>query len=335
MLLLSEIVILVFNNKEDMMNLLVTGGCGFIGSNFLEMVLQSKRKFVSKVVNLDALTYAGDLNNTKGLENDKKYFFEKVNLCDLSQLLEVFIKHNITHVVHMAAESHVDNSILDPNAFIESNIIGTFNLLKVARQLDIKRFHHVSTDEVYGDLGKTGKFSESSPYNPHNPYSASKASSDFLVRSYHHTYRLPTTISNCSNNYGPHQHKEKFIPTVINSILNKKKIPVYGEGINIRDWIYVKDHCEGVWDVLTGGQLGETYCIGSNCEKRNIDVIEDICNLSNVNSLDLIEYVKDRAGHDYRYAIDNKKIREKLGWQPQTSFEEGIKKTIEWYHERH
>ena len=317
------------------MNLLVTGGCGFIGSNFLEMVLQSKRELVSKVVNLDALTYAADPNNTKGLEGDKKYFFEKVNLCDLSQLLEVFIKHNITHVVHMAAESHVDNSISDPSAFVDSNIIGTFNLLKVARQLGIKRLHHVSTDEVYGDLGKTGKFSESSPYNPHNPYSASKASSDFLVRSYHHTYGLPITISNCSNNYGPYQHKEKFIPTVINSILGKKKIPVYGEGTNIRDWIYVKDHCEGVWDVLLTGQLGETYCIGSNCEKTNLDVIEDICNLSNVNSSDFIEYVTDRAGHDYRYAIDNKKIREKLGWQPQTSFEEGIKKTIEWYHERH
>ena len=208
-------------------------------------------------------------------------------------------------------------------------------MLKVARQCNVKRFHHVSTDEVYGELGETGKFCEDSSYNPQNPYSASKASSDFLARSYFHTYKLPITISNCSNNYGPRQHKEKFIPTVINSILNKQKIPLYGEGVNIRDWIYVKDHCEGLWKVLQDGKLGETYCIGAEGEKRNIEVIEIICNVLNVCAVEYIEYVKDRAGHDYRYAIDSKKIREKLKWKPITSFQQGIKETIRWHNEKY
>jgi dTDP-glucose 4,6-dehydratase len=317
------------------MNLLVTGGSGFIGSNFIEMILQTKRESITKVINLDALTYAGNFNNTADFADDEKYFFEKVNLCDLSELLSIFVKHDITQVVHLAAESHVDNSILNPDAFIQSNIIGTFNLLKVARRCGVKRFHHVSTDEVYGELGETGKFQESTPYNPQNPYSASKAASDFLVSSYFHTYDFPITISNCSNNYGPRQHNEKFIPTVINSILNKKKIPLYGEGLNVRDWIYVRDHCEGIWKVLESGKLGETYCIGANCEKRNIEIIKLICNSMGVDPLDSLEYVKDRAGHDYRYAIDNKKIKEKLNWKPKTSFEEGMRKTIEWYCEKH
>tara|TARA_Y100000034_G_scaffold99307_1_gene121918 strand:+ start:9148 stop:10104 length:957 start_codon:yes stop_codon:yes gene_type:complete len=318
-----------------MMNLLVTGGCGFIGSNFIEMILQTKREVVSKVVNLDALTYAGSLENTKEFMDDERYFFEKVNLCDMSEVLRVFKEHSITHVIHLAAESHVDNSILDPSAFIDSNVVGTFNLLKIAHELKIKRFHHVSTDEVYGTLGETGKFHEFTPYDPRNPYSASKAASDFLVRSYFHTYDLPVTISNCSNNYGPRQHEEKFIPKVIMSILNKEKIPLYGKGINVRDWIYVRDHCEGVWRVFEEGALGQTYCIGGDCEQRNVDVIEIICNLFEIQSSDYIEYVKDRAGHDFRYAIDNKKMREKLDWDPKTSFKQGIKKTIEWYHERH
>lgn len=317
------------------MNLLVTGGCGFIGSNFIDMVLATKRSIISKVVNLDALTYAGSLDNTKDFNCDEKYFFEEINLCDYGQVLNVCKKHAITHIVHFAAESHVDNSIADPDAFIDSNIIGTFNLLKIARQLKVKRFHHVSTDEVYGDLGETGKFSETTPYSPHNPYSASKAASDFLVKSYFHTYKLPITISNCSNNYGPRQHSEKFIPTVIKSILNNKKIPLYGKGTNIRDWIYVMDHCEGVWSVFESGVLGETYCIGSNCEKRNIEIIEVICNLLNVDPSENIEYVKDRAGHDYRYAIDNTKIIENLNWKPKTSFLQGMKDTVEWYNERH
>lgn len=316
------------------MNLLVTGGSGFIGSNFIEMVLQTKRNAVSRVVNLDALTYAGNLKNTEDFSNDEKYFFEKVNLCSLDELADVFTRHKITHVVHLAAESHVDNSITDPDVFIQSNIVGTFNLLKVARASDVIRFHHVSTDEVYGDLGPTGKFSETTPYNPHNPYSASKASSDFLVKSYFHTFKLPITISNCSNNYGPRQHKEKFIPTVISSILSKEKIPLYGKGVNVRDWIYVKDHCEGVWDVFINGNLGETYCIGSNCEKRNIDVITTICGLMDVHPDEYIEYVTDRLGHDFRYAIDNTKILLELAWEPKSTFSEGIKKTIEWYYEK-
>ena len=261
------------------MNLLVTGGCGFIGSNFIEMVLQTKSETVSKVVNLDALTYAGSLDNTKEFADNKNYFFEEVNLCDMSEVLRVFKEHDITHVIHLAAESHVDNSILDPSAFIDSNVVGTFNLLKIAHELKIKRFHHVSTDEVYGALGESGKFHEFTPYDPRNPYSASKAASDFLVRSYFHTYGLPVTISNCSNNYGPRQHAEKFIPKVVMSILDKKKIPLYGKGINVRDWIYVRDHCEGVWRVFEDGVLGQTYCIGGDCEQRNIDVIESVCKL--------------------------------------------------------
>ena len=317
------------------MNLLVTGGCGFIGSNFIEMALETKRPWIKKIVNLDSLTYAGSLENTLDFELDEKYFFENVDLCDYDTLLDIFDKHNITHVIHFAAESHVDNAISDPDAFIDSNITGTFNLLKAARKFNVKRFHHVSTDEVYGDLGDDGKFSEDTPYDPHNPYSASKAASDFLVKSYFHTYDLPVTISNCSNNYGPRQHLEKFIPTVINSILSNKKIPLYGKGINVRDWIYVLDHCEGVWQVATEGELGETYCIGASCERKNIDIIEEICKILNVKPSENIEYVKDRAGHDYRYAIDNTKIKEKLNWSPQTSFEEGMKKTVEWYSERY
>ena len=317
------------------MNLLVTGGCGFIGSNFIEMVLQTKRPWIKKIVNLDALTYAGSLENTSDFETDEKYIFERVDLCDYEDVLDVFDRHAITHVIHFAAESHVDNSIADPDAFIDSNIVGTFNLLKAARQHKVKKFHHVSTDEVYGDLGDDGKFSETTPYNPHNPYSASKAASDFLVSSYFHTYKLPITISNCSNNYGPRQHAEKFIPTVIRSILNGKKIPLYGEGTNVRDWIYVMDHCEGVWSVFESGELGETYCIGSNCEKKNIEIIETICDILEVIPSESIEYVKDRAGHDYRYAIDNTKITENLNWVPKVSFLEGMKDTIEWYNERH
>ena len=295
---------------------------------------KTESHLISKIVNLDALTYAGDLANTEEFKEDKKYVFENVNLCDVEGLVDVFKKHDITHVVHLAAESHVDNSIADPSEFIQSNVVGTFNLLKISQDLGVKRFHHVSTDEVYGELGKDGKFDESTPYNPHNPYSASKASSDFLVSSYFHTYGLPITISNCSNNYGPLQHSEKFIPTVINSILNKKSIPLYGEGLNVRDWIYVKDHCEGIWDVFEKGTLGETYCIGSNCEKKNIDVIRAICDLLQVRPADCIEYVEDRLGHDFRYAIDSGKIISQLNWTPKTSFQLGLEKTIGWYYER-
>lgn len=316
------------------MNLLVTGGSGFIGSNFIETVLNTKRKSVSRVVNLDALTYAGNFENTRQFESDEKYFFEKVDLCDLSKLLDVYKKHNITHVMHLAAESHVDNSILDPSSFVQSNIVGTFNLLKVSKQFGVERIHHVSTDEVYGELGETGKFTELSRYDPRNPYSASKAASDFLVRSYFHTYSAPITISNCSNNYGPNQHEEKFIPTIINCILNNKKIPLYGSGMNIRDWIYVKDHCEGLWEILLHGKIGETYCIGSNCERKNIEIIESICEIMGVLPSEFIRYVEDRLGHDHRYAIDSSKIKNELGWIPRISFEDGLENTIRWYNEK-
>ena len=313
------------------MNLLVTGGCGFIGSNFLEMLLKEKRHLIRKVVNLDALTYAGDLNNTIEFNDDPKYSFEKINLIKYDDVCSVFERHNITHVIHLAAESHVDKSISGPDAFVESNVIGTFNLLKAAKQYNVIKFHHVSTDEVYGDLGETGSFSELTPYSPNNPYSASKASSDLFVRAYHHTYGIPVTISNCCNNYGPHQHVEKFIPTIINSITNGKKVPVYGDGTNVRDWIYVKDHCSGIWDVFAGGQLGETYCIGSSCEKKNIEIVYEICKIIGVSPGEHIEYVTDRLGHDYRYAINSTKIREQLGWSPKHTFEEAMKKTVRWY----
>jgi len=259
----------------------------------------------------------------------------KNDLCDIENLRSVIYNHNITHIIHLAAESHVDNSIKDASAFIQSNIVGTFNLLKVCMEFDIQRFHHVSTDEVYGDLGLTGKFSESTPYNPKNPYSASKASSDMLVRAYHHTHGVPITISNCSNNYGPKQHQEKFIPTVIKCIMENRKIPLYGSGTNIRDWIYVKDHCLALWEVFSKGSLGETYCIGSDSEKKNIEVIEEICDIMDIDPAKNIEYVADRLGHDTRYAIDSTKMKIKLGWEPATSFEEGLRKTIGWYYERY
>jgi len=318
------------------MNLLITGGSGFIGSNLVKLILEKKRDSINKLVNLDALTYAGNADNTKQFAEDDKYFFEHVDLYDTQKLSEVFSKHNITHVIHLAAESHVDNSIKDPDAFINSNIVGTFNLLKACRQFSVKRLHHVSTDEVYGTLTEQeGRFTETTPYSPRNPYSASKAASDFLVSSYYHTYDLPVTLSNCCNNYGPRQHEEKFIPTIISSIMGKSKIPLYGDGMNIRDWIYVVDHCEALWEILQKGIVGETYCVGSSCEKRNIEIIETICNLMQVEPSECIEYVSDRPGHDYRYAIDSSKIEEELQWKPKTSFVDGIRKTIRWYNERH
>ena len=316
------------------MNILVTGGCGFIGSNLIKFILEQKADEVSKVVNLDSLTYAADLENTDEFIGNPKYSFAKIDLCDIENLRGVIYNHKITHIIHLAAESHVDNSIKDASAFIQSNIVGTFNLLKMCMEFDIQRFHHVSTDEVYGNLGPTGKFDENTPYDPKNPYSASKASSDMLVRAYHHTYGMPITISNCSNNYGPNQHKEKFIPTVINCILEGRKIPLYGSGTNIRDWIYVEDHCSAVWEVFTKGTTGETYCIGSDCEKKNIDVIEQICDIMNVIPSENVKYVEDRLGHDQRYAIDSTKIIEQLGWEPATTFEDGLRKTIEWYNEK-
>ena len=312
------------------MNLLVTGGCGFIGSNFIEHTISKSQ--INKLVNVDCLSYAGSINNTKKFKDHPKYIFEKYNLTDYKKVYDTFYKHDITHVVHLAAETHVDNSILNADTFLTSNVLGTHNLLKAALKFKVKKFYHVSTDEVYGHLEKgDDKFNESSPYNPRNPYSASKASSDFLVRSYFYTHSLPILISNCCNNYGPNQHEEKFIPTVINSLLNDEQIPVYGKGDNIRDWIYVKDHCEAIWGILTKGKLGETYLVGANCEKTNLEIISNICKILGKDPNENINFIKDRLGHDFRYAIDNSKIRKEIKWNPKTSLEEGLKKTIKYY----
>jgi dTDP-glucose 4,6-dehydratase len=265
--------------------------------------------------------------------DNRKYILNKVDLADYKNVKDVFYKHDITHVVHFAAESHVDNSIAGPLPFIKTNIVGTFNLLECARDLGVKRFHHVSTDEVYGELGKTGKFKPNSPYDPKNPYSATKASSDMLVRAYGHTYGLPYTISNCSNNYGPRQHKEKFLPVVINSLLRGDKIPVYGKGNNIRDWIYVKDHCEAIWKTLLKGKLGRTYLVGSNCEKTNLQIIHEVCSIMMVDPKSVISFVEDRKGHDFRYAIDSTRIKRELGWKPKVNLKSGLMKTIEFYQE--
>jgi len=314
------------------MNLLVTGGCGFIGSNFIHEVINKKK--ICKLVNVDCLTYASDKNNVRELESHPKYIFNKVDIADERALKDTFYKHDITHVVHFAAETHVDNSITGPFPFLKTNVIGTFNLLELSRKYNIERFHHVSTDEVYGALGKTGKFKPSTPYDPKNTYSATKASSDMLVRSHGHTFDVPFTISNCSNNYGPHQNYEKFIPVVINSILEEKKIPVYGSGKNIRDWIYVKDHCKAIWTIFTKGKSGETYLVGTSNEKTNIEIIYEICEALNVNPKDHISFVKDRKGHDFRYAIDATKLKRNLGWKPKMDFKKGIKKTVKWYEKK-
>jgi dTDP-glucose 4,6-dehydratase len=320
------------------MNILVTGGLGFIGSNFIKYIINKKE--VNIIVNIDTLTKqhsAANKNNIRVFENHLKYKFYDTWLETLNhpqekeEFKKIIKENNITHIVHFAAESHVDNSISDPRRFIESNILGTFNLLEIIRDFQEIRFHHISTDEVYGSLGDEGKFTETTAYAPNSPYSASKASSDMLVRAYNHTFKTLVTISNCSNNYGPNQHNEKFIPVVINSILNNKKIPVYGNGKNIRDWIFVDDHCEAVWFVLNSGKIGETYNIGGNCEKTNLEIINDICQVLNVNPQDYISFVEDRKGHDFRYSIDNTKISNELNWYPKTSFNEGLKQTVEFY----
>src|SRR5690242_6324263 len=323
------------------MNLLITGGAGFIGSNVVHHVID--RPEVTRLVNLDCLTYAGHLVNLEKVSGHPKYVFEKVDLRDKTAVLGVVQKHAITHVMHLAAESHVDRSITGPGDFIQTNIVGTFNLLEACRgfwgsDLKGKRFHHISTDEVYGSLGATGYFLETTPYAPNSPYSASKASSDMLVRAYHHTYGLPTVITNCSNNYGPNQFPEKLIPVVIQSVLDRKSIPVYGDGMNVRDWLYVRDHAEALWTVLKRGKLGETYNIGGHNEWANINIVKLICDLIDEmkpalggNSQKLITFVKDRLGHDRRYAIDASKIEKELGWVPAHTFEKGIRETVQWY----
>ena len=326
------------------MNLLVTGGAGFIGSNLIRHIIGQPG--IAALVNLDCLTYAGHPENLAGLEQNPRYRFERVDLRDKAAVRDVVRRHAITHVLHLAAESHVDRSIEGPGDFIQTNIVGTFNLLEACREAWLGlpdavrkfRFHHVSTDEVYGSLGATGFFTETTPYAPNSPYSASKASSDMLVRAYHHTYGLPTVITNCSNNYGPYQFPEKLIPVVIQSVLTRKPIPVYGDGMNVRDWLYVGDHAAALWRVLNAGKDGETYNIGGNNEWPNLRIVEIICDLVDEfapqlggNSRKLITFVKDRLGHDRRYAIDASKLAKELDWSPAYTFERGIRETVKWY----
>ena len=325
------------------MNLLITGGAGFIGSNLVRLVAAQPQ--VRKIVNLDCLTYAGHLENLAGVEHPG-YVFEIVDLRDKDAVIRVVNQHDITHVMHLAAESHVDRSITGPGDFIQTNIVGTFHLLEACRdawekqkaESGERKFLHVSTDEVFGSLGATGYFTETTPYAPNSPYSASKASSDMLVRAYHHTYGLPTVITNCSNNYGPYQFPEKLIPVVIQSILSRKTIPVYGDGMNVRDWLFVGDHVEALWLVLNRGVVGETYNIGGHNEMANLHLVQLICSLIDEmkpelggDSRALITFVKDRLGHDRRYAIDAGKIDRDLGWTPAHTFESGIRETVAWY----
>ena len=323
------------------MNLLITGGAGFIGSNLIHHVINDRQ--VARLVNLDCLTYAGHLENLRTVAQHSKYVFEKADLRDKNAVAEVVKRHSITHVMHLAAESHVDRSITGPGDFVHTNVVGTFNLLEACRAAwpagdTTRRFHHVSTDEVYGSLGATGFFTETTPYAPNSPYSASKASSDMLVRAYHHTYGMETVITNCSNNYGPYQFPEKLIPVVIQSVLARKPVPVYGDGMNVRDWLYVRDHAEALWTVLTRGRTGETYNIGGHNEWANINIVRLICDLIDEmapklggQSQKLITFVKDRPGHDRRYAIDAGKIQRDLGWVPAHNFEQGIRETVRWY----
>lgn len=321
-------------------NILITGGAGFIGCHVVQLFVQKYPEY--HIINLDCLTYAGNLENLSEIENAKNYTFEKVNILDVEALTSVFEKHQITDVIHLAAESHVDRSITDPLAFVKTNIIGTVNLLNVAKSywknLENHLFYHVSTDEVYGSLDHGGFFTETTPYDPQSPYSASKAASDHFVRAYSNTYKLKTVITNCSNNYGPNQFPEKLIPLCINNIKNNRPLPVYGKGENIRDWLYVVDHARAIDMVFHKGKSGETYNIGGFNEWMNIDIVKLLCQKMDEKlgreigtSEKLITYVKDRAGHDLRYAIDASKIQKELGWEPSLQFEEGISKTIDWY----
>lgn len=330
-----------------MENLIVTGGCGFIGSNFIRYVFE-KTDFSGRIFNVDCLTYAGNPDSLSDIAEKfpERYSLEVVDICDRANLQKVFQKSKADAVCHFAAESHVDRSIESPEQFIQTNIVGTWNLLELARGLGerLYRFHHVSTDEVYGSLGDTGFFKESTPYAPSSPYSASKASSDHLVRACHETWGLPVTISNCSNNYGPFHFPEKLIPLMILNACEGKALPVYGDGKNVRDWLYVEDHCEAIFTILTKGRVGETYNVGGRCELNNLDVVERIADLidekikesASIKDIgkprrELIEFVKDRPGHDWRYAIDCSKIETELGWVPKETFETGLEKTIDWY----
>lgn len=309
------------------MNILVTGGYGFIGSNFINFL--SQKDDVESIINIDSVTYAAKRTNIFFNKKIKNY---EIDICKQHLIYNHLSNHNITHIVHFAAESHVDNSIKSPDSFIKTNINGTFSLLEASKDYGkLKRFHHVSTDEVYGSLGAIGYFKENTPYDPRSPYSASKAASDHLVNAYHHTYGLNTTISNCSNNYGPNQHIEKLIPKIITNLHNDKKIPIYGSGANIRDWLYVEDHCEAIWLILNKGKNGETYNVGGDTEKSNLSIAKTLCNLMGKDPDEYIEYVEDRKGHDFRYAIDFCKFNNELNWLPKTNFIDGLKKTIDFY----
>lgn len=322
---------------------LVTGGAGFIGSNFVNYML--KKYDDVKIVNVDCLTYAGNLENLKDVESNKNYKFVKANICDREAIRKVFLEDDIDYVVNFAAESHVDRSIKDPEIFVESNVKGTVNLLNVAKEFwtvgDDKykencKFLQVSTDEVYGSLGEQGYFMETTPLCPHSPYSASKAAADMLVKAYFDTFKFPINITRCSNNYGPYQFPEKLIPLIINNTLQHKNLPVYGDGLNVRDWLFVEDHCKAIDMVIKEGKLGEVYNVGGHNERTNITIVKTIINhikdvVDPSVSENLITYVQDRKGHDRRYGIDPEKIKNDLGWYPETTFEVGIKKTIDWY----
>ncbi len=346
-------------SARKLKNILVTGGAGFIGSNFINYLFGLSATgekafmdsgFTGNIVNVDCLTYAGNLENLAQVEEKfggKRYFFEKIDICDRAEIERIFRQYDIDTVIHFAAESHVDRSILGPEAFVRTNVMGTFTLLDVARtfwnvSLDNPRddvlFHHISTDEVYGSLGKTGYFTETTPYDPRSPYSSSKASSDHLVMAYYHTYALPITLSNCTNNYGPYQFPEKLLPLMISNIRDGKNLPVYGEGLNIRDWIYVEDHNRAVWQIVNDGKTGEKYNIGGENEWQNIKLLHKVIELTSAEvgkSAAEVEktivHVKDRPGHDARYAIDCTKIKKELGWERKMTFEQGLSMTVKWY----
>jgi len=332
--------------RRKLKNILVTGGAGFVGSTFIRHIF-NVNSFNGKVINVDKLSYSGNLENLEDIENKfgkKRYYFEKVDICDYDKMKEIFQKYDIDTVVHFAAESHVDRSIYGPKDFIQTNIVGTFNLLELAREAWKGRekegvlFHYPSTEEVYGSIEEGQYFYEETPYRPNNPYAASKASAELLTRAYHHTYGLPITISNSSNNYGPYQFPEKLIPLMISNILEEKPLPVYGDGKNIRDWIFVEDHCSVVWQIINKGETGETYIVGGGNEWENIKLINVLCTkIARIKGKDkdyykrLITFVKDRPGHDLRYAVNFDKIKQELGWRHKYDFEEGLDITIQWY----
>jgi dTDP-glucose 4,6-dehydratase len=322
-----------------MRNILITGGAGFIGSHLVEHFVKKYKSY--HIINVDKLTYASNIDFLEEINNFKNYTFIQADICDTKKIKKIFEKYNISDIIHLAAESHVDNSIENALEFAKTNILGTINLLELSRKNWTNRknnlFYHISTDEVFGTLGESGIFNENSKYDPHSPYSASKASADHFVRAFYDTHKLPVIISNCSNNYGPNQHSEKLIPTVINSLINKSKIPVYGNGLNIRDWLYVEDHVEAIDMIFHKGKVGETYCIGGENQIKNIDLIKliikefDYIKQYKNSSIDLISYVEDRLGHDYRYAIDISKIKNELGWEPRTKIDLGLKNTLNWH----